>query len=254
VRLALAEGRHLSRRERALARRMKLEPERLAAERRVVEALRSGGPTLSPQAHARLDALALNGAHPRIGPLAARRWRPRGRLLLGAAGALACALAAVVVLTLPRPHRTLSATTVASLWTLPASSPAPPPLRADPGLLAASVSGVAFPNYHDSEGWRPSGGLTAHIAGRLVRIVFYRTGARRAAYIILAGSRLAVPADARRFTLFGIRLTEFRSGDHWIVTFRRRGATCVLVARAPRERTWLLKLAIWPHQLPSALA
>jgi hypothetical protein len=111
-----------------------------------------------------------------------------------------------------------------------------------------------YPNYPDREGWHPVGMREDEISGHAARTVFYAVGSRRAAYTIVAGTRVRVPADARQFTAGGRPLGEFRDHDRWVIVFSDDGNSCVLSAAAPRERRWLIKLAAWPTGPPSPAA
>ncbi len=114
-----------------------------------------------------------------------------------------------------------------------------------------SFHGTTYPNYHDAEGWHPVGTRSDRIAGSAAFTVFYATGDRRAAYTVIAGTAVSVPSGARRFTVDGLRMAEFRDGDRWVIVFPDRGNSCVLTAAAPREKRWLVKLAAW-HQVHAA--
>jgi hypothetical protein len=168
-------------------------------------------------------------------------------LRIGAVAATAAVIVvAVTALFVQSGRSTLpTAEEVAAVWTRPANGA---PVSADPARptqLDVSYHGIAYPNYHDHEGWHPVSLRHDTIAGYPTMTVFYETGRRRAAYTIVHATGLAVPATARRLRVGGLSLTEFRRGDRWIVTFERNGNTCVLTAAAPRERRWLLTFAAW---------
>jgi hypothetical protein len=214
----------------------------VAGQRRVAQLLRQGGPAMSPALIRRLDAKPAR----RRTLLAPTSWAARGRLrpsfVLGAG------LAAVVVgliLTFGSPSRSLSATQVAAEWKLPATAAAAQPDPGAPSDLDVRFQGTSFPNYHDSEGWHPAGTRPGRIDGHAAFTVYYVTGARRAAYTVVAASDVSVPATARRSVVDGLRFVEYRDRDRWVLVFRDRGNTCVLTAAAPRERLWLVKLAVW---------
>jgi hypothetical protein len=139
----------------------------------------------------------------------------------------------------------LNAGRVAYEWKLPVTSRDVAPALGDHSKLAVSFHGTAYPNYHDDEGWHAVGTRSDRLAGHSTFTVFYATGARRSAYTVVAGTTVSVPQRARWTVMRGLRLTEFRSRNRWIVVFRDHGNSCVLTAAAPRERLWLLKLAVW---------
>ena len=130
------------------------------------------------------------------------------------------------------------------MWTLPATNDVVTPRSDDSTELEVSFHGTAYPNYRDDEGWHAVGSRPDSIGGTPAFTVYYATGKRRAAYTVVAGA-VSVPAGARRFVAGGVRMAEFRSGDRWIIVFPNQGNSCVLTARAPREKTWLVKLAVW---------
>ena len=64
------------------------------------------------------------------------------------------------------------------------------PARTEPALLAASVAGVAFPNYGPSLGWQPVGLRSEDLGGRAASTTFYTRSGQRIAYTIVSGPRL----------------------------------------------------------------
>jgi hypothetical protein len=210
-------------------------------QRRVARGLQSGGPALPPTLDAAIDALYEGrGRQRRI------RSVPTSKLRIGSALAAAAAAAAVVVVVFAAGgSRQLSASSVADVWKLPATGGTATPNPKNPAVLDVSFHGSAFPNYHDSEGWRPGGTRPGRVDGRPEFTVFYVVGDRRAAYTVVATSGVSTPANAHRFVSHGVHLTEFRDRDRWVIVFPDRGNTCVLTAAAPREKQWLVKLAVW---------
>lgn len=246
--LALAEGRPLEPDQLALADRVQRDPQtRQAVDRqsRVAAALRSGGPVLPPDVATRVRAQNQRLSRRRVRWLTAPRWSAR----LAGAAALA-ASAAVITLVLvngpsTRSHARLTATQVAAVWTRPVVGA---PVAADPAhpaQLNVSFHGIVYPNFHDREGWHPVALRYDTIGGLRIATVFYETGARRAAYAVVPTTAVRVPARASHLRVARLSLTEFRTGDRWIVTFEKNGSTCVLTAAAPRERQWLIQLATW---------
>ena len=212
-------------------------------QRRVALALRDGGPAPPGTLRSAIedmyrDRRRWRGPTLRASPVLARR--------VGVAAGLAAVLAVVVVALSQTGGTTrLSASTVASVWTLPATSTAINASPGNPSELDVSFHGTGFPNYHDGEGWHPVGTRAGHIAGRPEFTVYYATGNRRSAYTVVAGTRVSIPSDARTFAADGLTLAEFRDGDHWVIVFQNGDNSCVLTAAAPREKQWLIKLAVW---------
>lgn len=216
-------------------------------QRRVALLLGNAGPAMPPALRVRLDQLEQDGRRSRRSRSVAVPVHWRRRWIVGVASLATAAIAPVVVLGVAGGPASpaLTANRVAALWTLPATTRAIAPSHADPTELAVNFRGTAFPNYHDHEGWHPAGARADTIDGSATRTVFYMVGDRRAAYTVVAGTRVSVPANARRFTNGGVPLREFRDGDHWVIVFRDHGNTCVLTAAAPREKHWLIALAVW---------
>lgn len=255
--LALAEGRPLEPDQLALADRLQRDPQfRRAVDRqsRVAAALRTGGPVLPPDVATRVRA-----QNPRFSGHRVRRLRvPRWSAKLTGAAALAASAAVIALALVKAPangsHARLTATQVAALWTRPVAGT---PVAADPAhpaQLNVSFHGIVYPNFHDREGWHP---VVLHydtIRGLRIATVYYKTRARRAAYTVVPIIGVRVPARASHLRIAGLSLTEFRSGDRWIVTFEKHGSTCVLTAGAPRERQWLIQLATWNGDPTTTLA
>ena len=247
--LALAENRPLSSEQLDVAERLQRDRSArrvLARHRRVAGALRGGGPAVPPVLAARLAAQTPRSADRRPRPLAS------GSSPIKLIGAAAAVFAAVVLVGTviagwssggPSPRPT--AAQISAAWMLPATGRTVAADPAHPADLDISFHGIVYPNFYDREGWHPVAARYDRIAGVPAATVFYQTGRRRAAYTVVPVTGLAVPADATRLHVAGLSLTEFRSGDRWIVTFQRNGNTCVLTASAPRERRWLIALATW---------
>ena len=173
-------------------------------------------------------------------PAPRRRW-PSLALVGGVAAGLAAA-ALVVVLVAGSGAPTIGE--VAELAQRDPASPAPAADAADPKLLAASVDGVAFPNYSETFGWKSSGERTDELDGRATRTVYYQRGGREIAYSIVPGEALEWPDGAQRTTREGVELRSFESGDSTVVTWLRDGRTCVLSGPGV-AREELLELAAW---------
>jgi hypothetical protein len=212
-------------------------------QQRVAMLLQSGGPATPESLHARLDALDA-GQDGRARSVGTARSGVRWRWGVPATAAAAALAAAVVLISFGGSSGGISATQVASVWTRPATSGVAAD-ASNPAVLDVSFHGTAYPNYHDTEGWHPTGTRTDQINGQAAFTVVYAVGARRAAYTVVAGTHVAIPRGASHYSVGGLRFAEFRSGNHWIIVFANHGNTCVLTAAAPREQHWLVKLAVW---------
>ena len=124
------------------------------------------------------------------------------------------------------------------------TAPAPPTAPGDPNLLAASVSGVAFPDYSRAFGWRPVGERADELHGRRTATVYYRRGGREVAYTIVSGEPLAWPEGARTTRRDGIELRSLAADGASVVTWLRDGHTCVLAGEDVRPEA-LRELAAW---------
>jgi anti-sigma factor RsiW len=164
-----------------------------------------------------------------------RRWSSAG---LVAAGALAVVLA-VVVLMGGGPQ----------VYDVTAAALHPPtaaiaPVAAGSKVLHERVGEVAFPNFAGKFGWEATGTRTDEIDGRATRTVFYEKDVRQIAYTVVSGAPLEWPDDSAKTTRKGTLLRALRAAGREVVTWRRRGHTCVISSRdAPRDE--LLDLAGW---------
>src|SRR4051812_4091460 len=195
----------------------------------------------------RLQALGTEVGAP--GPLRARvralQKPARRRAFAGPAGWAAAAAAVIlaVVLALPSGSGGPSLAQAAQLGRLPAAAPAPPP--ASKTLLRAEQDGVPFPRWRGEFGWRATGKRTGEVGGRNATTVYYenpKTG-KKAAYTIVAGDGLAVPKDVAARRIKGTTFSVVPVDGRRIVTWERKGHTCVLQGTAPTPR--LLELASW---------
>ena len=149
------------------------------------------------------------------------------------------ALAAVLVLPSGTPGGP-SVVEAAALGRLPAVEPAPRPATAQ--LLDRQAAGLPFPDWSQKFGWRATGARTDTLDGRRMTTVFYAKGARRIAYTIVGGAALREP-EGRDRIVEGTRVRLVRAGQPALVTWQRRGHTCVLSGTADPET--LRKLAAW---------
>jgi anti-sigma factor RsiW len=177
--------------------------------------------------------------------LGSRRVRNRRLALrLGAVGALAAVVVAVVVLSMSGGPGTPSVADAARLALQPPTGPAPAPLGTNGTQLAIDVQGVVFPDLAASYGWHALGVRHGRVGGRDATAVYYGKGGRRIVYAIVAGPGLPPPSDAQATTLGGVQYQTLRLNGSLAVTWRRAGHTCVLIGAAPRAE--LLALASWP--------
>jgi anti-sigma factor RsiW len=171
--------------------------------------------------------------------------RPKGSSLaprLGLAGALAAALAIVVVIVSGGTEGPTVAD-AAQVATRPPTASPPPPADASGTRLALDVEGVVFPDLRRSHGWRAVGARADELDGRRVKVVYYAKGARRIAYVIVAGNGLPRPSGGRSTVLDGVQFQSLRLDGRPAVTWRRSGRTCVLIGSSSRGE--LLRLANW---------
>jgi len=186
----------------------------------------------------RIEAMQRDGATPRR-----RRW-PRGWGWLPSAALATAALAAVAIVIAfsggPATSEVLAAATRPSVAAVQLDPD-------QPRLLQDQVDDVRFPNYEGKFGWEAVGTRTDEIGGRKTKTVFYRKEGRRIAYTIVEGEQLAWPPGADKTEQEGTKLRTFTDGDRTVVTWRRKGRTCVLSAtNVPVDQ--LLELAAWKGQ------
>jgi anti-sigma factor RsiW len=173
-----------------------------------------------------------------------RRRRRRGWGWLPSAGlAAAAAIALAIVVAFSGGPATAEVLAAATRPPVAAAQLDP----TQPRLLRNEVDDVRFPNYEGKFGWEAEGTRTDDIGGRDTETVFYRREGRRIAYTIVAGDKLAWPPGADRTEVEGTELRTFDDGGRTVVTWRRKGRTCVLSAtNVPRDQ--LLQLAAWKGQ------
>lgn len=231
---ALADGRLTGRRAAALEARVASEPAlaaALARQRSASTSTRHAAAAISAPSslRERIDAA------PRARASARRR-----RALVPAVAVLAvAALAAVLVLPSGTPGGP-SVVEAAALAQRPAVEPAPRPVTGK--LLDRRAAGLPFPDWLQKFGWRAVGARTDTLDGRRMTTVFYAKGAQRIAYTIVGGAALDEPDGSDR-VVEGTRVRLVRAGQRALVTWQRRGHTCVLSGTADPET--LRKLAGW---------
>lgn len=157
-----------------------------------------------------------------------RRGLGVGLGLVGAVGALAWTVTAVGA-----GGAGLTVAQAATLAFRPATIAVTEPRGDGVTLPRLSAAGLPFPYWEDRFAWRATGARTDRVRGRLETTVFYRRERRLIAYTIVAGDRLpAARAGARTVVRAGTRLTLYpEPGGQLVVTWLRRGHTCVLSGR-----------------------
>jgi hypothetical protein len=231
---ALADGTLRGRRRARLLAEVGRSPElaeRLEKQRRAVAALRSVEERAPAWLRARLEPERPRRRVPFAVPLA-------GGLAAGAAFALILALA------LPGGAGGPTVVEAAELAARPASEPAPRSDPAQPKLLDARASGLAFPSWAEEFGWRATGRRVDELDGRSTVTVFYEKGGRRIGYTIVSGEPIDPPDEARRAVREGTTLHGLTADGRVIVTWLRGGTTCVLSGSGVPADV-LLDLAAW---------
>jgi len=228
---ALADGSLAPERRAEVERLVANSPELqavLAEQRRALVAIRRRDEAAPARLHARVQALRRERSTP------ARRF--------GLAAGLAAAAAAValaLVLAIPGGGPTVG--DAAAFASRESTAPAPPPYREHPTLLRPDTREIPYPNWQRAFGWKAVGKRTDRLDGRKATTVFYARDGERVAYTIVAGKALAKPGDHRTVRK-GTELRTLTADGRLVVTWRRRGHTCVLSGASRRE---LLQLAAW---------
>ena len=240
---AYADGR-LGPADRAeLEARLGREPELAAAlerQRAGLTAITTAAESVSaPLAlRSRIEAMQREGAPPR------RRLRAPGWGWLPSAALATAALAAVAIVIAFSGGPATTEVLAAAVRAPVAAAQLDP---GQPRLLRDQIDDVRFPNYEGKFGWEAVGTRTDEIGGRQTKTVFYRKEGRRIAYTIVEGEQLAWPPGADKTEVEGTKLRTFTDGDRTVVTWRRKGRTCVLSAtNVPVDE--LIELAAWKGQ------
>jgi hypothetical protein len=216
--------------ERAVAASPELQA-KLREQRVAVSATRGVGGERAPAALRARVALARPSRRParRIGTFAI-------------AGAAAAAAAAVLTLG-GGPATSPSVADAAVLATRPPGLPVPQAVLGLPVLHGPRSAGLPFPYWQDRFGWKAIGQRHDRLGGRPATTVFYRRQGQVIAYTIVRG-RLPAGTTARSTMHAGTALRTFATHGRRVVTWMRRGQTCVLSGTATSEPT-LLHLAAW---------
>jgi len=168
-----------------------------------------------------------------------RRGPVLGMGLVGAVGALVWLLVA-----LGGSQATLTVAQAAAIGARPAVVAIAEPRNDGVTLPRLRSAGLPFPYWEDRFDWRAAGARTDRVRGRTLTTVFYRRGGRQVAYTIVPGGRLPAMPGARMMVRGGIVVMSSSSDGERIVTWLRRGHTCVLSGRGVSLEA-LLKLAVW---------
>lgn len=207
---------------------------RLNAQRRALAATRS-------LARTERAPLAL---HAQYGALVSRRRRRAPAVSFGlaaAAGALAWMIAA-----LGGGQASLTVARAATIAVRPATVGVAEPASDDHvALPGVQVDGMPFPYWEDRFGWHATGRRTDRVDGRQLTTVFYRRDAERIAYTIVSGDALPPVAAAHMTVRGGTVLAGSWSGGRPVVTWLRRGHTCLLSGGRDVSFDALMRLAGW---------
>jgi hypothetical protein len=204
---------------------------RLRDQRRAVDAVR---------AHAREGApLALRLRRRALGVPVRHRPRLLGFGVAGALGAVVWMLAAI-----GGGQAGLTVADAATLAARPAIARVPEPPDDHATLPHLRAAGLPFPYWEDRFGWKATGARNDDVDGRSLTTVFYRRHGRRIGYTIVPGTRLPAAPGGETIKRSGIVVHAYTDDRRLIVTWLRRGHTCVLSGTGVPLDT-LLELAVW---------
>jgi hypothetical protein len=224
-----------SRRER-LERLVAGSPElqaRLDEQRRAVAATRL-------LAHFERAPVTLRMQHQALTRRGRRRAPVFGLGLAGAAGVMVWTVVAV-----GGGQATLTVAQAATIAVRPATATVAEPPEDQVTLPHLRAAGLAFPYWEDRFGWRATGMRTDRVDGRSLTTVFYRRGSQQIAYTIVGGQALPPAANARTTVRGGTVLASSSTGGRLVVTWLRRGHTCVLSGGGGVSANAMLNLAGW---------
>ncbi|MBV9819878.1 MAG: hypothetical protein JOZ07_16220 [Solirubrobacterales bacterium] len=235
--VALADGSlPVSRRaqtERAIAASPELQAD-VCAQRRALAAVRGVANESAP-------------AGLRAGLTSTRQQPGRRRAPRLAVGAAAAATAAAIAVVLALVSGSAAGPTVAQATVLairPAQGPTGAPRGEAAILPRVRAAGLPFPYWADRFGFGAAGVRRDRLDGRLTTTVFYTRAGERIAYTIVSGAPLAAGRATLTTTRAGTRLQSLGVHGRTVVTWLRRGHTCVLSATSV-PRVVLLRLAAW---------
>lgn len=203
------------------------------SQRRVSQALRTGGPSPSDQLVRTIETKVQEryGAPAKASRQPGSRSRASWRPAVAVAGlAAVCAAIVIGVVGLSGGGSGPSIPAAAELAFAPSTGPTPAARTAR--LLDVSFGGVTYPNYAKFS-VPPTGSRTDRIGGRPALTVFYHLpSGTRLSYTVFSGAAVPLPRDARAVTFEGVPLRLFSTSSGLsVVTLVRYGRTCVLAAR-----------------------
>ncbi|MBV8945519.1 MAG: hypothetical protein JOZ95_08865 [Solirubrobacterales bacterium] len=199
----------------------------IAAQRRVAQELRVGGPDVPAGLVGSVEAKVRQAYGPRAA--GSRRATPGWRPAVAVAG-LAAVCAAIVIAAVGAGGSRPSIPAAAALAFAPSTGPAPAARSAT--YLDASYGGVTYPNYQKFS-VPPTGTRTDRIGGRPALTVFYRLpNGTRLSYTVFSGRAVPPPAGTKNVVFAGVPLKTFSTSSGLsVVTLVRYGRTCVLAAK-----------------------
>jgi hypothetical protein len=198
----------------------------VAAQRRVANDLRTGGPAPPDRLLASVESKVRGAYGPK--PAAPRRtWLP-----VAAAAGVAVVVAAIVIAAVGVGGGGSGPSIPAAAQLAFASSTGPAPGTKSPTLLDVSYGGVTYPNYHKFS-VPPTGTRTDRIGGRPALTVFYRLpDGTPLSYTVFLGKAVPLPANTKSVRFEGVPLKTFTTSSGLsVVTLVRHGRTCVLAAK-----------------------
>lgn len=222
--------------ERALAASPELQTD-LAAQRRVLAAIHHAAGEPAPAA---LRARLVLAGAPAHRPSTART----ARAFTGAALALAAAALVVVLIAGQSTTGAPSVALAATLAAQPPTAPAPDSRGENRVLIGLRAAGLPYPYWADRFHYRAIGVRRDRLAGRLATTVYYTRAGHQLAYTILTGASIPAGAATHSTVQNGVPLRSFTAHGRLIVTWLRRGHSCILTA-TDTQLPVLLRLASW---------
>jgi hypothetical protein len=232
---ALADGSLPPERRAALERRIAASPQLRAAfdeQVRALQAVRSAEVAAPDRLRAAVQASRERRRRLIPAPVAA-----------GLAGATTVALAAFLALPGSGPNRPTVAAAAGLALRAPSTPVSEPPAKNAATLPSVRLDGVSYPNWYPHYGWEAVGVRSDRLNGRRATTVFYDRKGQRIGYTVVSGGRLTVPRAATTTVHNGVTLRTFSLAGRPVVTWERKGHTCVLAGAA--EPRILRYLAAW---------
>lgn len=237
---ALADGTLPAARQQAVLQAIEADPAlaaAFAAQQRAVDAVRLANTHIEAPHSLRVRVSELSVS----APAPARRRLTSWVAAMMFTGAAVVTAAAVFGVLRDKPS-TLTFADTASLAGQPSFRNKP--VTGGPKILAIDAEGVAFPDYAAKFGWEAIGSRVDTVAGRTVTTVTYRKDGVMFGYAIVSGAPLPVPDGGRVVTQEGTPITVVNVAGGSVVTWQRKGHTCVIVGDRVPEAT-LVELAGW---------